>query len=110
MTNVTTTCNQYRTYDEITDNWESLHSLFRYYTNYNPTIYNYSLPGSFNDPDQVTYTKYTQKENGKSTTVVSNSCADDTCCYLCSCKNCRSCLITVLLMYLVRIMYEITQR
>jgi len=50
------TCNLYRTYDEMKDNWESLHSLFRYYTNYNPTIYNYSIPGSFNDPDQVTRT------------------------------------------------------
>jgi len=54
MTRTMTTCNQYRTYDEMRDNWESLQSLFRYYTNYNPTIYNYSLPGSFNDPDQVT--------------------------------------------------------
>jgi len=56
MTSVMTACNQYRTYDEMRDNWESLLSLFRYYTNYNPTVYNYSLPGSFNDPDQVTST------------------------------------------------------
>jgi len=55
MTSVMTTCNLYRTYDAMKDNWESLLSLFQYYTNYNPTIYNYSMPGSFNDPDQVTY-------------------------------------------------------
>jgi len=54
MTSVVTTCNLYRTYDEMEDNWESLQSLLRYYTNYNPTIYKYSMPGSFNDPDQVT--------------------------------------------------------
>jgi len=53
MTRVMTTCNQYRTYDEMSDSWESLHNLFRYYINYNPTIYNYSMPGSFNDPDEV---------------------------------------------------------
>ena len=54
MTSVMTTCNLYRTFDDMTDNWESLQSVFRYYTSYNPTIYNYSMPGSFNDPDQVT--------------------------------------------------------
>jgi len=53
MTNVVSTCNTYRTYDEMQDNWETLHSIFNYFTSYNPHIYNYSMPGSFNDPDQV---------------------------------------------------------
>lgn len=58
MTKVMTTCNLYRTFEEMKDNWESLHSLFRYYTNYNPNIYNYSMPGSFNDPDQLVVGDY----------------------------------------------------
>ena len=54
LTSVVTTCNQYRTYDDMTDNWESLQNIFQHFTNSNPSLYNFSLPGSFNDPDEVT--------------------------------------------------------
>jgi len=55
MRSIVDTCNLFRTFDEMEDSWETLHALLRYYNNYNKNnkMYNYSGPGSFNDPDQV---------------------------------------------------------
>jgi hypothetical protein len=58
MTAVVQTCNQYRTYDDMTDNWQTLLNVLNYYASYDPLIKNYSSPGSFNDPDQLVIGDY----------------------------------------------------
>ena len=51
------TCNQYRTYKDMYDSWESLHDLVEYYGDNGRQYFNYTKPGSWNDPDQVTCNK-----------------------------------------------------
>jgi hypothetical protein len=58
MTLVAQTCNQFRTYDVMSDSWQALLNVLNYFANYNPVIRNFSSPGSFNDPEQLTIGNY----------------------------------------------------
>ena len=47
------TCNQYRSYTNIADDWQILLNEFNFYSGYSYDFLNNSGPGGFSDPDQV---------------------------------------------------------
>lgn len=52
---VAKTCNAFRTYNDIEDDWTSIHNTLKYLSAYSEKLANVTGPGKWNDPDQVRY-------------------------------------------------------